>query len=280
MPTVEHAGASIAYDDSGESHLPPVVLLPGLSNARTTWARVASHLAGRFRVIAVDHRGHGQSSHAAGTYTLSNWGPDAIALCDQVVGGPAVLVGHSLGGVVAHYIAVHRSDLVRGLFLEDPPLYLGSAATLGETPYRALFRMMQDSYRTMRADGADAEAYLAMVRSVPAMNGVGSLADSIGEDAARAMAEGLVTLDLEVFTPAIEGHGLDGAEPDRPVSCPVTVLRTDPGMGPAFSAEHEARFLATNPRATVTMIQGASHLIHDEQPQRFLSELESFLDTV
>jgi pimeloyl-ACP methyl ester carboxylesterase len=277
MPTFEHDGAVLSYDDTGERDLPPLILLPGLSEARTGWASLIRELKGRWRIVAVDHRGHGESSHAPGTYDLVHWGADTIALCDAVVGEPAVLVGHSLGGVVAHHVAVERPDLARAVFLEDPPLYLGSPEELHVSPFPTLFAMMQTSYRRMREEGATLDDYVALVRAAPALNGGGTIAEVIGEEAAALMAEALCRLDPEIFTGAVDGTGLAAARPERPVACPATVLRADPGLGPAFTVEHERRFLATNPHATVVLVEGASHLIHDEQPGRFLAELERFL---
>src|SRR5438132_7899805 len=99
-----HDDVKLAYDDSGEADLSPVVFLHGLSSARTTWARITARIAPRDRIVSIDLRGHGESSRAPGTYTLDNYGADAIAFCEEIVQAPALLVGHSLGGVVAAYV--------------------------------------------------------------------------------------------------------------------------------------------------------------------------------
>src|SRR2546422_6714962 len=112
MPTFDRAGVTLAYDDSGGGPA-PIVLLHGLSSARSTWDALVQALAPHHRVVRVDHRGHGQSSHAPGTYVLEHYSADAIALCESVVREPAVLVGHSLGGVVAAEVARVRPDIVR-----------------------------------------------------------------------------------------------------------------------------------------------------------------------
>jgi pimeloyl-ACP methyl ester carboxylesterase len=83
-----------------------------------------------------------------------------------------------------------------------------------------------------------------------------------------------------VFTPAIDGTALAGAQPDVPLPCPVAVLRADPALGAAFTADDEARFLATNPHAAVESVEGASHAIHDEQPDRVLAAIGSLLERV
>jgi pimeloyl-ACP methyl ester carboxylesterase len=90
----------------------------------------------------------------------------------------------------------------------------------------------------------------------------------------------MANLDPEIFTPAVEGTGLAGAEPDVALGCPALVLRADAALMPAFTADDATRFLAANPDATVTLIEGASHLIHDEQPDRFLDEVDRFLKTL
>ena len=280
MPQLEHDGAILAYDDTGEADLPPVVLLPGLSGARTTWRPVADGLRGRFRVIAVDQRGHGESSHVPGTYTLEHYGADTVALCDHVLDRPAVLVGHSLGGVIAHHVALERPALVRGVFLEDPPLYFGVRDEAEASPFPALFALMRDAFRERHAKGAGLDVWVDGVRRMPAMNGAGTMGDVLGEEGSLASAQAFFSLDPEIFTPAVEGTALAAARPGAPLPCPVTVLRADPSVGPAFTADNEARFLATNPHATVTLVEGASHLIHDEQPARFLDELLRFVDSL
>ena len=55
----------------------------------------------------------------------------------------------------------------------------------------------------------------------------------------------------------------------------VRVLRAEPAMGAAFTAADEARFLEVNPTATVVLIAGTSHAIHDEEPEHFTAELLS-----
>lgn len=280
MPTLEHDGAVLAYDDTAEPDLPSVVLLAGVTNARTTWSRVHDALAGRVRLVRIDHRGHGESSHVPGTYDLDHYGPDAIAVVDHVLERPAVFVGHSLGGVVSHYVADRRPDLVRGVFMEDPPLYYGEPGAAAASIFPGVFTVMRDAYRRYRGRGATLEEYVALVARAPAMNGHGTMGDVLGDAALRAAAAGYAALDPEVLTPAIEATALAAARPDRPLACPVRVLRADPALGAAFTAEHDARFLATNPHAAVTMVGGASHLVHDEQPDRFLAELVEFLDSL
>jgi pimeloyl-ACP methyl ester carboxylesterase len=277
MPQFERDGTVLAYDDTGCIGRTPLVFLHGLSSARSTWARFVPAFATERRVLTLDHRGHGESAHAPGTYTLDHYGPDAVALCERVVGEPAVLIGHSLGGVIAHTVAWSRPDLVRGVLLEDPPLYMGERGPTDDS-FTVIFTLMRQVISDLQRRHAPLEEYETLIASAPDRTGNGTMADLFGEEGARAQARAMAGLDPEIFTAAIDGTGLAGAAPEKPLSCPIRLLRADPGLGPAFTAEHEARFRATNPHAVVTEVEGAGHLIHDEQPERVLSELRALLD--
>ncbi len=279
MAVFERDGVQLAYDDSGSRDGPAIVLLHGLSMSRATWARFLADLEGRFRVVRLDQRGHGESSHVPGTYVLDTYLADTVAFLEEVVRGPSILVGHSLGGVIAHGVTQTRPDLVRAALLSDPPLYVALRMNDGASREEAssvatFFPVMQKLCREMQGRNAPLHEYEAMVAAVPALSGAGAMADVIGPDGVRAMAEAFSRLDPEIFAPAIDGSAISGTpDPSRPLERPVTILRADPALGPAFSADDEIRFLETNPRARVVLFDGASHAIHDEQPVRFVDEI-------
>ena len=143
-----------------------------------------------------------------------------------------------------------------------------------------MFPVLYHVLTGMRSRNAPFEEYETMIGSAPAMNGKGTLRDAFGDEGVRAQARALAGLDPEVFTSAIDRSALQGAEPSRPISCPVVVLRADPALSAAFTPQDEARFLETNPHASVEMVAGASHAIHDEQPERFCAELFAFVERI
>ena len=277
MPQFERDGTVLAYDDTGCIGRTPLLFLHGLSSARSTWARFVPAFATECRVLTLDHRGHGESAHAPGTYTLDHYGPDAVALCERVVGEPAVLIGHSLGGVIAHTVAWSRPDLVRGVLLEDPPLYMGERGSTDDS-FTMIFTLMRQVISDLQRRHAPLEDYETLIASAPDRTGNGTMADLFGEEGTRAKARAMARLDPQIYTAAIDGTGLAGAAPEATLSCPIRVLRADPALGPAFTPEDERRFRHTNPHAVVTEVEGASHLIHDEQPERVLSEVRALVD--
>ena len=135
------------------------MLLHGLGSARSTWDPIIPALFNQCRVLAFDQRGHGESSHASGTYTLEHYVPDAIAFCETVTTRPVVLVGHSLGGVVAASVARTRPDLVRGLLLEDSPLYRGEPGEAEGNPFLAVFVLLHQLVSDMQARRAPLAEY-------------------------------------------------------------------------------------------------------------------------
>src|SRR5690242_9246792 len=166
MSTFRHGDVELAYDESGPVEAEPLLLLNGLGSSRRQWRSFVPALADAHRVFTLDHRGHGDSSHApATTYTLAYYGADALAFVEEVLQRPAVLVGHSLGGAVAHYMACSRPDLVRGLFLVDPPLFPPAGNDGGGVS--AFFPGVRQALRTARADGATPQQYAAALRAMP-----------------------------------------------------------------------------------------------------------------
>ena len=88
------------------------------------------------RALAVDLRGHGESSWPGAGYDFDTMAADLIALSEQLELGPADLVGHSMGGRVALVLAWQRPDLVRRLVLAEtpPPRLVPTPAEVPERP--------------------------------------------------------------------------------------------------------------------------------------------------
>ena len=104
----------------GPDHGPALLLIHGQSMQWEDYARVLPELAQYYHVYAVDCHGHGESSHDASKYTAVAMGKDFVWFIDNVIGEPAVVSGHSSGGILAAWIALMR-EVVQGIVLEDPP---------------------------------------------------------------------------------------------------------------------------------------------------------------
>lgn len=111
-------GGRIAYDVAGEG--PLVLLVPGMGDLRQTYRHLAPALreAGH-RVACTDLRGHGDSDTTFASYGDRETAADIVALIKEL-GGPAVVVGNSMGAAAAVIAAADRPELVRGLVLVGP----------------------------------------------------------------------------------------------------------------------------------------------------------------
>ena len=101
------------YEEDGDGE-PLVLLHPGLADSRAFEEHLPA-LAERFRVFRPDRRGHGRTADIDGPITYDVMADETIAFLEQVVGGPAHLLGHSDGAPVALLAALKRPDLVRRL---------------------------------------------------------------------------------------------------------------------------------------------------------------------
>jgi pimeloyl-ACP methyl ester carboxylesterase len=124
-------GGRIAYEVAGSG--PLVVCAPGMGDLRSVYRHLAPAVreAG-FRVAVMDLRGHGESDATFGAYDDVAAGTDLIALAEQL-GGPAVLVGNSMGAGAAAWAAAEAPHLVAGVVLIGPFVRnapVGLAATL------------------------------------------------------------------------------------------------------------------------------------------------------
>ncbi|NHC46019.1 alpha/beta fold hydrolase [Motilibacter aurantiacus] len=170
------AGGRIAYDVTGDG--PLVVCLPGMGDVRSVYRfLVPALVAAGFRVATMDLRGHGESDVGFDSYDDVAAGRDALALVEHL-GGPALLVGSSMGAGASVWAAAERPGAVRGLvlagpFVRDPrprrlvtlALRVALLRPWGPAVWRAYYRALHPGRRP--ADLADHLARIAAAQRRP-----------------------------------------------------------------------------------------------------------------
>lgn len=212
----------------------PMLLVHGLGGNQRQWDAIATELAGRFRLITFDQRGHGESSHSL-DYSWATRVGDLAALLWELELHDVVLVGHSLGAGVALEVA-NRIDGCRALALIDGALPVKLPLLNGKEADRPVRNLVVTARRA---------ALHRVLQNAPI-----SYADlsRIGDDYRGRFSE---------FDQAL-----------RNVNCPALLLlgsRTERGRtGPAFQVvrqEAAARVVEVNPCIRVQWIEARHNMI-------------------
>jgi pimeloyl-ACP methyl ester carboxylesterase len=276
-PSAADDGPAIAYTDAGDDHGHALVLLHGLSANSTSWAPVVARTAREWRSYALDFRGHGRSDRTPGRYRLVDYVDDADRLL-QVIGEPAIVVGHSLGAIVAASLAQDRHPLVAAVFLEDPPLYVVEPGVFAGGSLARGFTVLRDHIQRLQAEGAPVETYRDLLAASPHPAG-DRLGDHLHDDAIWSRAGSLAQTDPDAITAVLDGTTFAAWDPDRPLHRPALVVRADPAYDAAFQPDHEHRLHRTSPRVEVVPMPGAGHNIRGDRAtrDRYLDILADFL---
>jgi pimeloyl-ACP methyl ester carboxylesterase len=114
---VELNGHLVAYRDTGDPAAEPLLLIHGVGGSSLAWVPLFAHLSARYRVIAPDLLGHGQSDKPRADYSLGAFAVWLRDFLDRLDIPAATLVGHSLGGGVALQLAYQHRQYCRRLVL-------------------------------------------------------------------------------------------------------------------------------------------------------------------
>lgn len=262
----------------GDEAAPPVVLLHGITSSVRTWDWLVPDLVDRYRVIRLDFRGHGGSGRAPGGYDYAGYVSDAAAVCEQVAGGPCVVVGHSLGGGTAAALAQQRADLVRAVVLEDPPL--GPARDLEGNTLMDGFRLMRGSIPHLQESGATVADVAGALSRAPSAIGT-TFGELLHADALEAMAAGMLDLDATVLDPVLEQSVEPAYDATAGLAVPALVITADPTSPDCVARTADMQALVSvSPQVEVVVMPGCSHLVHDELAHRdvFRDAVVSFLE--
>jgi len=245
----------------------PLVLLHGATSRWQRYQKMISALVSHWHVYACDLRGHGKSGRDENRYHLTDYASDIIALLQNRIPEPAVLVGHSLGALTALAVAAFAPQNVRALVLLDPPLYLRNASVGTMPGARAWFQTVHDT--TSRAQSYD-DVVAAVRRMMP------QASDAQVQMSAQTMfgvAPGAtrILLNDELL------QGFDLAQALEHIACPTLLLYGDWNAGAATRDEDAAFVRAHKPDTVIVKLAGANHQLPDERTEDVLREMNKFL---
>jgi len=254
-----------AYDLTGPMGAPVVVLVHGLGLNRAVWQWMQPVLATRFRVVAYDFLGHGESPDPKGQPTLRDLSEQLCALLDHLGIPKAAIVGFSLGGMVARRLAQDHPDRVTALVL------LHSAHRRTPKAQAAiLFRVAQ-----AEDHGPAATVELALERWYT------EACRTARPDLMDLTRKWVLANDPKVY-PKLYRILADGVDeiiaPVPPITCPTLVITGDEdhGNGPEMSAAIAAEI----PGAHLLILRGLRHMALAEAPEAVNGPVMDFLTEV
>lgn len=133
--SVQTGNVRLTYLAYGNPASPPMVLVHALFMSANDWSDVAAAFSDRYRIYALNQRGHGDSDWP-GEYSFTRMAEDVVGFLDALHLNQVVLVGHSLGGIVSYFVAATHPDRVLALILEEgpPPRVGGGPFDFGPRP--------------------------------------------------------------------------------------------------------------------------------------------------
>jgi 3-oxoadipate enol-lactonase len=141
MPHINRNGVNVYYESHGAG-LPIVFLHPWTTN-RFIWASQVFEFAREHRCVVVDHRGHGLSDKPASGYAIGEMAADVVAILDHAGIDRAVLVGNSIGGMIAMQTSLDAPSRVLG------NLILSSATNMAASMDPAAGEALQKDWRAV-----------------------------------------------------------------------------------------------------------------------------------
>ncbi len=140
MPFLQRNDVSLYFEQT-EGGAPPVVLIHGWCCDHTYFAPQAQHFARLGHgVVAPDLRGHGRSDKPRQAYTMQVFADDVAWLCGELNLSKPILIGHSMGGIVAFDLAARYPDLPAAIVMLDSAVVLPVAARAGIPQFLEMLR--------------------------------------------------------------------------------------------------------------------------------------------
>lgn len=111
-------GVRIAYVEKGSGDK-SMLLVHGMLGSHHSMLHMVHHYAEKYRVVAIDMRGHGESDKPKTTYDMKAFSDDLVQVCRELRLNKPVCVGHSFGGSAVLHLAFHHPDAVGGIVMLD-----------------------------------------------------------------------------------------------------------------------------------------------------------------
>lgn len=253
-------GVSLQYVEQGDPLGVPVLLLHGLSDSWHSFELVLPHLPESIHIFALSQRGHGESSRPEEGYYYKDFAADAAAFMDVLDLDAVVVVGHSLGSSIAKRFAINYPDRTLGLVL------VGSA---NNWPNNPAVQQLWEGVISKMEDPIDP----GFVREFQ----MSTLATSVPKTFMETVVQESLKVPAQVWKATVTGIlDRDLSKGIHKIKAPTLIIWGD--QDELASRNDQEAQLEAIPKAQLKVYEGFGHGVHWEQPQRFASDLATFIE--
>jgi pimeloyl-ACP methyl ester carboxylesterase len=251
-------GVRMHYAVQGDPDGTPVILLHGVTDSWFSWSRVLPLLPAGWRVYALDQRGHGGTSVPQSGYGLPTLADDVIAFLDAQGVERAIVVGHSMGGLVAQHVAAAAPERVSRLVL------VNAAAVPGNPGLAELLRAV---------DALPGPVPESFAREFQAS----TIHGPVPEDFFRQVVSISLAVPLHVWRGALGGFfPPDANAPLARIGAPTLLLWGE--RDAVFSRSDQAALLDGIAGSRLITYPETGHAPHWERPEQVARDVRNFLE--
>lgn len=238
---------------------PRILLVHGISSAGSAWNPIIAQLAAEFSPITIDLRGHGNSSRPSHGYLYDDYVSDLDGVLDALEMKRPLIVGHSLGGIVALWWASRHPDGAAALVIEDSPLRSGQSFMPAFDNWLELNAMPPDRLR---------ERYAA---ENPHWS------PELLNERTALMSTTARNVFVELRADSLAHHGVDRIAEIEGIQSPTLLIHGDLESGGMVVPSDAEAFVARLPNTRAVRIPGGGHTLHRERRDEFLAAALPFL---
>jgi esterase len=247
-------GLALHYLEWGKPDAPLIVCVHGYTSSAQAFNALARHLRDRYRILALDVRGHGESAWSpAGAYRYADQASDLAAFVDRLELDKFVLIGTSMGGIIAMAYAAEHADRLSGLIIND----IGPDPEAGSGRITQMVGSRPDDFATLE----EAMAYRRAISPITAARPLEDQRElALGVLRQRADGRWVWKMDQAYIRQRVE-HG----PPARPAAWPVLHALPCPAVvvwgtdSDVLSEAQVRRMVDALPRGELVRVPGIGH---------------------
>jgi len=270
--TVLVNGKKIHYYRTG-GNKPQVVINHGAFDDGLCFTRVVMQLEQDYDVIMPDARGHGRSSSGKKDYSTASRVADLAGLIQALKLDRPVVGGHSLGADTSLHLSAEHPELVRAIFLEDPPIYLPGEPVFGSDQFKG-----KDVGKMMRQ-------YMILFKLLPRFIAVGmarKASPTYPDEEIQPWVDSKerVSFDFMNSMSMTDFSNPDPLAPFAKVQVPILLFIGDKEKMSIVSQNTAAEIVRCNPAVQVVHLESASHDIRRTRFDGYMPALKKYLKDI